>query len=75
MSRRLAGWVAIAVMAAAAVSSVPAAAQSAVSCPLPVFGPGSSYHPKIDPARFGPKVTNPLFPLKVGRIFRICWLN
>jgi hypothetical protein len=36
-------------------------------CPLPVFGPGEQYHPKIDPKRFGPYVDNPLFPLVVGR--------
>lgn len=36
-------------------------------CPLPVYGPGATYHPKVDPAKFSPHVTNPLFPLKVGR--------
>ncbi len=33
---------------------------------LPVFGPGSSYHPVIEPADFSPNVTNPWFPLKPG---------
>jgi len=33
---------------------------------LPRFGPGSAYHPKIDPVDFGPNVDNPLFPLKPG---------
>jgi hypothetical protein len=36
-------------------------------CPLPVFGPGRSYHPRIDPKNFTPRVTNPWFPLVVGR--------
>jgi hypothetical protein len=36
-------------------------------CHLPQFGPGSSYHPHITPADFGPSVTNPYFPLKPGR--------
>jgi hypothetical protein len=37
------------------------------SCHLPTFGPGSSYHPRINPADFSPNVTNPLFPLVPGR--------
>ena len=37
------------------------------ACKLPVFGPGSRYHPKIDPDDFSPNVTNPWFPLKPGR--------
>ena len=36
-------------------------------CPMPSFGPGGSYHPKIDPKSFTAKVTNPWFPLVVGR--------
>jgi hypothetical protein len=40
---------------------------SARRCPLPVFGPGRSYHPRIDPRSFTPHVTNPWFPLVVGR--------
>src|SRR4051794_25542061 len=36
-------------------------------CPLPVFGPGSTYHPDIDPDAFTAHVDNPLFPLVVGR--------
>jgi hypothetical protein len=35
-------------------------------CPLPAFGPGSSYHPRIDRASFTPHVTNPWFPLRPG---------
>jgi hypothetical protein len=37
------------------------------SCHLPRFGPGRSYHPRIDPDDFSAKVDNPLFPLKPGR--------
>jgi len=36
-------------------------------CPLPVFGPGSAYHPAIDPEAFSTRVTNPMFPLRPGR--------
>ena len=36
-------------------------------CPLPTFGPGPSYDPRIERASFTPNVTNALFPLKVGR--------
>jgi hypothetical protein len=43
-------------------------ASVALDCPLPVFGPGSQYHPVIDPASFGPNVTNPWFPQVVGRV-------
>ena len=35
-------------------------------CPLPKFGPGATYHPRIDRATFGPHVTNPWFPLTPG---------
>jgi hypothetical protein len=38
-------------------------------CPLPAFGPGSSYHPKFDPSGFTAHVTNPWFPLPVGRTY------
>jgi hypothetical protein len=41
--------------------------RSAPRCPLPVFGPGRSYHPRIDPRSFTAHVTNPWFPLVVGR--------
>jgi hypothetical protein len=50
--------------------SAPAAAgthDSGRGCRLPGFGPGSSYHPHIDPADFTPNVDNPYFPLKPGR--------
>jgi hypothetical protein len=52
----------------AAVLTLPASATGAErpSCPLPAFGPGSSYHPVIHPADFSPTVTNPYFPLRPG---------
>ncbi len=42
------------------------AATTARNCRLPVFGPGSTYRPHIDPANFTARVDNPFFPLKVG---------
>jgi hypothetical protein len=67
-ARRFLGVVALAV-AALGVVPAPAAAGGGVggACPLPRFGPGSGYHPRIDPAGFGPDVTNPWFPLPPGR--------
>jgi hypothetical protein len=61
-----------AVAACAAVSlSVPFAsvASGAPSCPLPTYGPGTSYHPAINPADFTSAVTNPWFPLRPGTTF------
>ena len=52
---------------AAVVVAVPAAAGGGPSCPLPRFGPGRDYHPRIVPANFSPKVTNKLFPLTPGK--------
>jgi hypothetical protein len=43
-----------------------APAQAADRCPLPVFGPGADYHPRIDPAKFTPNVDNPYLPLVPG---------
>jgi hypothetical protein len=53
---------------AAATVAMPAAARagSAPSCPLPVFGPGGSYHPAIRPSDFSADVTDPWFPLRPG---------
>jgi hypothetical protein len=66
----------IAVAAACAVAAVaalavpdPARAGTAPSCPLPVFGPGSSYHPVIHPADFSADVTNGWFPLRPGTTY------
>jgi hypothetical protein len=39
------------------------------SCALPLFGPGSAYHPTVSPRDFGPNVTNAYFPLPVGRTY------
>jgi hypothetical protein len=75
--RRIAMYSA-AVCALSVVGAVPAGAGPAAGttvavpvkskgCVLPVFGPGSKYKPKFEPADFSPNVTNPLFPLKVGR--------
>jgi hypothetical protein len=57
----------VAALAIAALGVVPTSAAAGASCHLPRFGPGSSYHPHIDPASFSPQVTNPWFPLKPGR--------
>jgi hypothetical protein len=43
--------------------------RAAPVCALPVFGPGPAYHPTIHPADFSPDVTNPWFPLPVGRTY------
>ena len=61
--RKYAGAGALVMMAALLT---PASATANARCPLPRFGPGRDYHPKIDPAAFGPRVSNPWFPLKVG---------
>jgi hypothetical protein len=51
-------------------ASAAAPARSAPDrCPLPVFGPGSSYHPRLDRPGFRPDVTNPWYPLPPGRTF------
>jgi hypothetical protein len=59
---------AVAVDAVPATATTPArAATHGPSCPLPVFGPGSAYHPRIDPASFTSTVDNPWFPLQPAR--------
>jgi len=51
-----------------AVSSAsPPPAHHPATCMLPVFGPGSRYHPRFEPSRHTATVTNPWFPLKPGR--------
>ncbi|GAA0947152.1 hypothetical protein GCM10009554_43760 [Kribbella koreensis] len=51
-----------------ATASVPSTGLSAGrNCPLPTFGPGATYRPRISPGQFSPHVTNRYFPLKVGR--------
>jgi hypothetical protein len=54
---------------AAFAPAAPAGAATAVTCRLPVFGPGADYHPDINPARFGPNVDNQWFPLLVGSTY------
>ena len=63
-------WIgkAAALTALALVTAVtPATAEAHRDCPLPVFGPGSQYHPRFEPSHFTANVTNPWFPLKPGR--------
>jgi hypothetical protein len=70
MARRIAPLIIVVALAGTAAWLGPAATAGGSSrCPLPVFGPGSQYHPQIDPRRFGPNVDNPLFPLRPGRTF------
>jgi len=71
MDRRI--LAAVASICAVSIALSPVAANAATSssisgrgCPLPEYGPGGSYHPKIDPADFSPDVDNPLFPLTPG---------
>ena len=65
------GLIAAAAACAAAAVAVPdlAYAGAASSCSLPVFGPGSSYHPAIHPADFSAEVTNGWFPLRPGTTY------
>ena len=65
------GRIAAAAACAAAAVAVPnlAYAGTASSCPLPVFGPGNSYHPAIQPADFSAEVTNGWFPLRPGTTY------
>jgi hypothetical protein len=42
-------------------------ASAASGCPLPVFSPGTGYHPQVSPPDFSPDVNNPWFPLTPGR--------
>ena len=44
-------------------------AASGSRCPLPTFGPGSAYHPTFHAAGSTAHVTNPWFPLPVGRTY------
>lgn len=68
MNLRLLSTLSVAVLTAVVYSAgVASAASTPGTCPVPTFGPGSAYHPSIDPARFGPEVDNPWFPLPVGR--------
>jgi hypothetical protein len=68
MIRRVGRVAGVVGLVAAAVWVIPSSAAAGSSCPLPRFGPGPSYHPRIDPADFSPHVTNELFPLTPGKI-------
>ena len=65
------GRIAAATACAAAAMAVPnlAYAKTAPSCPLPTFGPGSTYHPAIHPSDFSAHVTNRWFPLRPGTTY------
>jgi hypothetical protein len=69
--RMAAGATAVAVVAVLATGPSAMAAtdegSGASGCPLPAFGPGPAYHPRIDRAGFSADVTNRFFPLVVGR--------
>jgi hypothetical protein len=60
---RLAAAAALAVLGLSAST----AAAATEPCPLPKFGPGPDYHPKVNPANFSPSVTNPYLPLTPGK--------
>jgi hypothetical protein len=65
----VAGAAATLIPLAGALPPGSAATAAAVTCPLPAFQPGSSYHPVIKPALFSPHVTNQWFPLISGTTF------
>jgi hypothetical protein len=66
MARRL-GRSAVVVMLAGFSVIVPGVhAGASTPCDLPVFGPGKSYRPNIDPAAFTSNVDNSFFPLPPG---------
>ena len=71
MSTRMSKAAAAVVVVVAAgwlpLATAQAATTAARACPLPTFGPGASYDPKLERSSFTPNVTNGLFPLKVGR--------
>ena len=68
MIGRVGGIAGVVGLVAAAVWVVPSSAGAGSSCSLPRFGPGRTYHPRIEPANFSPNVTNELFPLTPGKI-------
>ena len=68
MTRRVGRVAGVVALVAAAVWVVPSSAGAGSSCSLPRFGPGRTYHPRIEPANFSPNVTNELFPLTPGKI-------
>lgn len=59
--------VSLALVAGAMPAMATGTATGSPGCRLPGFGPGPSYHPRIDPADFTSTVDNPYFPLPPGR--------
>jgi hypothetical protein len=59
----------VATCAVAVLTGPVAAHAGGASCPLPAFGPGSTYDPVIEPDDFTANVTNPWFPLRPGATF------
>ncbi len=57
----------VALLIACGGFAVVSAWASPARCPLPRFGPGADYHPRLDRSGFSPRVTNPWFPLVPGR--------
>src|SRR5919197_2642084 len=69
--RRVLGVIAgCCVLSACSPGSAVQAAPAPAACPLPPFGNSADYHPRVDPAHFGPDVTNPWFPLRPGTTYR-----
>jgi hypothetical protein len=61
---------AVALMVGLMVATAPlgtSPASAGPRCPLPIFGPGRTYHPQIDPKNFTSHVTNRFFPLTPGK--------
>ncbi|HET7474446.1 MAG TPA: hypothetical protein VFJ97_00295 [Dermatophilaceae bacterium] len=64
----LAGTGALGASPGAAAGAASGAAAGAPACPLPAYGPGATYHPRLDRRGFTAHVTNRLFPLRPGRV-------
>jgi hypothetical protein len=67
INKRLVGAALVVATCGMWASASQAAPTTTTDCPLPVFGPGRDYHPRIDPEDFSANVTNPLMPLVPGR--------
>lgn len=66
MIRRASAVVGALAFAVSAMAFPASSAVAASSCKLPRFGPGRSYHPRIDRSTFTANVDNPMFPLEPG---------
>ncbi|MFL6100267.1 MAG: hypothetical protein ACJ71T_09970 [Actinomycetales bacterium] len=71
MSRRVYAAVVTALGLLAGTSGGPSAsaAPGTARCPLPMFGPGRTYRPAIEPGDFSANVTNRWSPFPVGRTY------